>query len=321
MRTDLADRLDAAPELRLVSYIYREEFGHSPSGVWQAPGSVTLLADGQLRLTVAARWGAIVAAGPRSDGLIELIRMNRPDERVRLTVAEAAAGTGPPWARAGLRSARQGATLLVNTDLPEGSGTGATEATQTAIGMALRDLAATGPAPDGQPPEDRGQGSDGQAEAPGGPGNGGSNSQAPAALLGGRRLPFDLDGAGLRLMVIDTRVRGAAQPAIAEHAPLAAAAAALEAGAIEALGPMLTEAHAAMACDDAQQIAVSAALDAGALGARMIVDGPGRPACALLPAPRLADVWAAVAQAFASRQLRAPRFLTVSPADGPRRAA
>jgi galactokinase len=143
----------------------------------------------------------------------------------------------------------------------------------------------------------------------------------PAALLGGRRLPFDLDRAGLRLMVIDTRVRGAAQPAIAEHAPLADAAAALEAGAIEALGPMLTEAHAAMACDDAQQIAVSAALDAGALGARMIGDGPGRPACALLPAPRLADVWAAVAQAFARRQLRAPRFLTVSPAGGPRRAA
>ncbi len=298
MRTDLADRIDAAPELRLVSYIYREEFGHSPSGVWQAPGSVTLLADGQLRLTVAARWGAIVADGPRSDGLIELIRMNRPDERVRLTVAEAAAGAGPPWAGAGLRSARQGATLLVNTDLPEGSGTGATEATRTAIGMALRDLAATGPTAGGQPPE-----------------------EAPAALLGGRRLPFDLDGAGLRLMVIDTRVRGAAQTAIAEHAPLAAAAAALETGAIEALGPMLTEAHAAMACDDAQQIAVSAALDAGALGARMIVDGPGRPACALLPAPRLADVWAAVAQAFARRQLKTPRFLTISPADGPRRAA
>ena len=314
MRTDLADRLDAAPELRLVSYIYREEFGHSPSGVWQAPGSVTLLADGQLRLTVAARWGAIVAAGPRSDGLIELIRMNRPDERVRLTVAEAAAGAGPPWAGAGLRSARQGATLLVNTDLPEGSGTGATEATRTAIGMALRDLAATGPTAGGQPPEDRGQGS-------GGPGNGDGSPQPPAALLGGRRLPFDLEGAGLRLMVIDTRVRGAAQPAIAEHAPLADAAAALEAGAIEALGPMLTEAHAAMACDDAQQIAVSAALDAGALGARMIVDGPGRPACALLPAPRVADVWAAVAQAFARRQLRAPRFLTVSPVGGPRRAA
>jgi galactokinase len=168
--------------------------------------------------------------------------------------------------------------------------------------MALRDLAATGPAADDQP-------------------DGDGSSQAPVALLGGRRLPFDLDGAGLRLMIIDTRVRGAAQPAIAEHAPLADAAAALEAGAIEALGPMLTEAHAAMACDDAQQIAVSAALDAGALGARMIVDGPGRPACALLPAPRLADVWAAVAQAFARRQLRAPRFLTVSPAGAPRRAA
>jgi galactokinase len=307
MEADLPDRLDLAPELRLVSYTYREEFGRPPAGVWHAPGTVTLLADGPLRLTVAARWGAIVAAGPRPDGVIEAIRMNRPDERVRLTAEEAAAGAGPSWAGTGLRPAREGASLMINTDLPEGAGVGAAAATQAAIGLALRDLA--GPSEPGsrRVPGDAG-------EDPGGSGEG-------TALLGGRRLPFGLNAAGLRLMVVDTRVRGVPRPPIVERAPVEAAAAALDAGAFEALGPMLTASHAALACDEVQEIAVSAALDAGALGARMIVDGPGRPVCALLPAERLAGVRIAVADAFTRRRLRSPRFLTVSPARGPRRAA
>jgi galactokinase len=303
METDLADRLDLAWELRLMLHTYQEEFGHAPAGIWHAPGTVTLLANGQLRLTVTTPWGAIVAAGPRQDGVVELARMNRPDERVRLTSREAAAGAGPSWAAAGLLSAREGATLLINTDLPEGSGVGAAAATQAAIGLALRDLASrTEPA---------------GRQAPGRPGG----SRAGTALLGDRRLSFDLATAGLRLMIIDTLVRGVPQPQLIEHAPMEAAAAALEAGALEAIGPLLTAAHAAVACDDVQEIAVSAALESGAIGARMIVDGPGRPVCALLPAQRLADVRTGVLSAFARDGLRTPRFLTVSPAGGPHRAA
>ncbi|MGH3156265.1 MAG: hypothetical protein ACRDNF_06790 [Streptosporangiaceae bacterium] len=307
MGTDPAGRLDLAWALRLVSYTYREEFGHPPSGIWQAPGTVTLLADGQQRLTVAAPWGAIAAAAPRRDGVVELVHMNRPGERVRLTAEEAALGAGPSWAGAGLRPDRAGAALLINTDLPEGSGVGAIAATQSAVGLAIRDLTASG-----EPAGHR---------EPDSPGEGLAGSGSCTAALGDRRLPFDLGAAGLRLMVIDTRVRGATQPPILERAPMAAAAAALEAGAFEALGPMLTAAHATLPCDDVQEIAVSAALGAGALGARMIVDGPGRPVCALLPARRLAEVRIAVAGAFARRRLRAPRFLTLSPAHGPRRAA
>jgi galactokinase len=290
MEPDLADRLDLAWDLRLMSYTYREEFGNSPSGIWHAAGTITLLADGPVRLTVAARWGAMVAAGPRPDDVIELIRISRPDERVRLTVEEAAAGAGPSWARTGLRSARDGATVLVNTDLPEGSGVGSAAAAQAAIEVAFRDLAGPGQSARGQEPA------------------------RPGALLGDRRLPFDLSTAGLRLMVIDTRVRGTAQPPVSEHAPVQAAAELLEAGAYEGLGPMLTAAHAALACDDVQQIAVSAALEAGALGARMIVDGPGRPVCALLPAERIAGIRSGVLGAFARTGLRTPRFLTFSPA-------
>jgi hypothetical protein len=300
MEADLADRLDGAPELRLASYTYREVFGQPPARVWRVPGTIALLADGPRRLTVTARWGAIAAAGPRPDGIIEPMRMNRPDERLRLTVEEAAAGAGPAWAADGLRSARYGASLLVNTDLPEGSGVGATEAAQGAIRLALRDLAGLGQM-------------EGRQES-------GSHERG-RAMLGDRSLPCDPAASGVRLVVIDTRVRGTAPPPITEQSPVEAAAAALEAGRIEALGPMLTAAHAALAPDEVQDIAVSAAFGAGALGARMIVDGPGRPVLALLPAQLLPEVRTAVSAAFAAGGFRPPRFLTVSPAGGAHRAA
>lgn len=291
MELDLADRLDGAPELRLAAYTYREVFGRSPGCVWRAPGTVTLLADGQRELTVAVRWGAIAAAGLRPDGAIEPMRMNRPDEQIRLTVEQAAAGAGPSWAAEGLRAARCGASLLVSTDLPEGSGAGATAATQDAIRLALSDVA-------GVPDRDH------------------AGYQPGMALLDGRPLPFDLAGAGLRLVIIDTRVRGLPQPAAAESSPVDQAAAALESGALQSVGQMLTAAHRELEPDPGQEAAVSAALSAGALGARMITDGPGRPALALVPARRLTEVRSAVSRALQARELRPARFLTVSAAGG-----
>jgi hypothetical protein len=288
-----AERLDLAPELRLASYTYEEIFGCPPAVVWHVPGTLALLASGPLRLTVAARWGAIVAAGPQPGDVLDLVRSNRPGERVRLTVAQAAAGGGPPWAGAGLRSASAGASLLVITELPTGSGLGVATAVETAIRLCLGD-------------PDRG------GELPAG------------ALLGSRWLPFDLDAAGLRLVVIDTRVRGVWEPPPEEHSPVEAAAAALRAGSVAELGPMLTAAHRSLARDvpddDVREIAVRAALGAGALGARMITDGPGRPVCALLPADRLADLRTEVVTEFTRAGLRSPRVLTFSHTAGPQRA-
>jgi galactokinase len=297
MPADLAGRLDLAPQLRMASFAYREVFGRPPAVVWQVPGPVTLLASGPLRLTVAARWGAVAAAAPRPDDVVELIRVDRPAEPARLTVAQATAGGGPSWAGSGLRSARAGATVLVSIGAPAGSGLGVAAAAETAIGLCLQDVTASR-SPDAEPDP---------------------ALSAPRALLGDRRLPFDLDAAGLRLAVIDTRVRGVPQPPATERAPVEAAAAALNAGDFRLLGALLTASHRTLPRDDVQEIAVSAALAAGALGARAITDGPGRPACALLPAVHLADVRAALLAAFTRRGFRTPRLLTISPADGPRR--
>lgn len=284
MTVDLAGRLDLAPEVRMASTAYREEFDGPPAVVWQVPGTVTLLADGPLRLTVTAPWGAIAAAGPGRGDVIELARMERPGEKVHLP-ADADIGARPAWAGTG----PGGVALLTRTELPEGSGLGAAAATETAIRLCLQGNAPVSP-------EDYG----------------------PHAMAGSTRLPFDLATAGLRLMVIDTRTRDTPQQAAVQHSPVEATADAIEAGALTVLGPALTSAHNSLACDHVQQIAVSAALSAGALGARAIIDGPGRPVCALVPVGRLADVRGAVAAEFARGLLRLPRFLTFTPAGGPR---
>jgi galactokinase len=301
---------DLLPDLRLESYTYQQMFGHPPAVFWHVPGTVTLLSNARQRLTVAARWGAKVAAEPRCDGLVEPIFLYGPGEPALLTVEEAAAGAGPAYAREGLRSARQGATLLINTDLPPGSGLAASEAIQAAVRLALQDVAAAGDSA-----ADPDQADDGDDEDVG-------HYAVGTALLGGRQLPFDLAAAGLRLVTIDTRVRDVPQPPATEHSPMEAAAAALEAGEIEALGPMMTAAHTALAPDEVQDVAVASALEAGALGARMVIDGPGRPVCALVRAAGLADVRAGICRAFAVRGWRTPRFLTVAPAaHRPRRVA
>ncbi len=306
MSADLAARLDVTPDVRMTSYTYSEVFGSVPAVVWQVPGTVTLFANGPVRLTVAARWGAIAAAGPRSDDVLELLRMEAPGERARLTVADAAAGGGPSWAGAGPRSARAGATLLISISPPAGCGLGTAAAAATAVALCLRDVAITG-----------------HHEAEPAPSSGGGG---PHALLGGKRFPFDLEAAWLRLAVIDTRVRRPTQSAIAEQTPIEAIEAALNAGDLAALGPMLTAAHQTLSrdelrCDDEQEIAVSTAVAAGALGARAITDGPGRPVCALLPADRLTAVRAALRAEFRCRDLPVPRLLTISPAEGSRRVS
>jgi hypothetical protein len=291
--TDPAERLDLAPELRMASYAFREEYGQPATAIGRVPGQVTLLASGPVRLTVTTPWGAIAAAGPREDNVIEVARMQRPGEHDRLTTWDAAAGLGPRWTGTGLRSARAGARLLISSELPDGAGVGMSAATETAIARCLGDYGTAIPR---------------------------EGTATPCAMLRGEPLPFDLAAAGLRLMIIDTGIRGSVRPAPAEAAPLAIAARALADGDIITVGRLMTAADDPVVSHGAQLGAVTAALGAGALGARAIADGPGRPACALVHAHRLADVRAAVRAWFTGNGLLPPRFLTFTPAPASRRA-
>ena len=329
---DIAGRLDLAPELRLVPAAFHETYGYEATGVWRAPGSVTLLSDGDTSLSMATRWGTIVATHPREDSAIELALMNRPADRVQVEPAQLSPGDAPAWAAAGLSAvwamreagyAPGGTALLAGVDLPEGVGLGASTATACAVALALRDMHAPEVPTTALPAlVDRGLRAfsvTGERET----------CRCQATLFGHERtallddgpegtlVPFDVESAGLRLVVVDTRVRQEPASPVAERAPLREVAKYLSGGDPAALGAALNAAHARLR--DAgvptteQDTVVAAAREAGALGGRMIWDGPGRPALLLLRAEDLGPVRTAITDACVASDLRSPRFLTVTP--------
>ncbi|HMA45958.1 MAG TPA: galactokinase, partial [Frankiaceae bacterium] len=185
------------------------------------------------------------------------------------------------------------------------------------------------------------------------------------------QVPLDLAGAGLALLVIDTRaphrlVDGAYEdrrrtcedaarrlgvPALRDVADLPGALAALpdplarrrvrhvvtenarvldvverlRAGAPTAVGAVLTASHESLR-DDYEvsspelDLAIDAALAAGALGARMTGGGFGGCAIALVRAPAAEAVRRAVVRAFAAAGYAAPVGFPVTPAPGAHRA-
>jgi galactokinase len=90
------------------------------------------------------------------------------------------------------------------------------------------------------------------------------------------------------------------------------------------IGPLLTASHQSMR-DDYEitvpevDVAVSAALSAGAVGARMTGGGFGGCVIALCPVDRAAAVRAAVVDAYATHDFAAPVIFETAPGDGARR--
>jgi len=185
-------------------------------------------------------------------------------------------------------------------------------------------------------------------------------------------IPFDLAGAGLAVLVIDTRAphrhtdseyavrrrtceEAAATlgiPALRDVPDLAAALAALpdevsrkrvrhvvtenqrvldtvrllRAGKLAEIGPLLTSSHASMRDDYEITVpevdtAVTAALAAGAYGARMTGGGFGGCVLALIDAPAAATVTDAVTKAFADKGFTAPVTFPAVPAGGATRVS
>jgi galactokinase len=89
---------------------------------------------------------------------------------------------------------------------------------------------------------------------------------------------------------------------------------------VREVGPLMDASHASLRDDyevSAREldVAVVAAREAGALGARMTGGGFGGSAIALVEATAVDDVAAAVAGAFEREGLRAPAFLVATPAE------
>ena len=98
----------------------------------------------------------------------------------------------------------------------------------------------------------------------------------------------------------------------------------LHLGRMAEIGPLMTDSHVSLRDDyevsaDELDVAVDAALEAGALGARMTGGGFGGSTIALVPAERQERLAEAVTAEFDQRGFTAPVIRPVSPAEGARR--
>jgi galactokinase len=121
----------------------------------------------------------------------------------------------------------------------------------------------------------------------------------------------------------DLTLRKRARHVCTDNHRVLQAAALLRAGKYAEVGALLTEAHASLRDDfeiswPEADVAVEAALAAGALGARMMGGGFGGSVLALVP-PDPGPIREAVSAAFARRSWTAPEFYDAAPSAGARR--
>ncbi|QXJ26535.1 galactokinase [Actinomadura graeca] len=145
---------------------FSEAYGRAPDGVWHAPGRVNLIGehtdynDG-LVLPFALPQGVTVAAARRGDGVIEVRSAQAGGAPVTAPVAggPVVSEGWPPdlaWAAYPVGVARVlnahatggpaagGASLMIDSDLPQGAGLASSAALECATALALRDLHGAG---------------------------------------------------------------------------------------------------------------------------------------------------------------------------------
>ncbi|MFF9645692.1 galactokinase [Kitasatospora aureofaciens] len=363
-----------------------------PSGVWAAPGRVNLIGehtdynDGFV-LPIALPHTTRVSARRRTDGRLRLYSAQGDGTTTDVALEGLAPGAvaswasypaGVFWALAEAGHPVGGADLFVDSDVPTGAGLSSSAALECATAAAVNDLYELGlSAPELALIAQRAE------NAFVGVPCGVMDQMASACCTDGtalfldtrtleqRHVPLDLTAAGLRLLVIDTRVKHdlgdgayAALRAGCERAagllelpalrdlPAADLAPALDRlpgelrplvrhvvtengrvletidhlgrGDLAALGPVLTAGHASLRDDfrvscPETDLAVEAAVAAGALGARMTGGGFGGSVIALVEAGHPAVVSEAVRSAFRSAGFTAPVTFTAVPSAGARR--
>ena len=125
-------------------------------------------------------------------------------------------------------------------------------------------------------------------------------------------LPSLRDATPEQVARLDGELQKRARHIVTEIARVREVVAALDAGRLAEIGPVLDASHRSLARDyevscAELDLACEAARSAGALGARMTGGGFGGSAIALVPSERAEDVTAAVREAFAAQGLRRAR--------------
>ena len=370
--------------------LLRTRIDAAPDTVGSAPGRVNLIGEhtdynAGLCLPLILPHRTYVALRVRDDDIVRLISAQEPDTPWQGKLGAVGPGTVDGWAGYAvgvawaLREAGQrvgGFDAAIDSCVPVGAGLSSSAALEAAMALALDGAFGLNLS---------GSEVGGSAlvaaciraenEIAGAPTGGmdqvaALRSKPGHALLldfrsGARRdVPFDPAGAGLALIVIDTRARHslgdgqygerraacaraaellgvaslrevtdldaalAALPddtlrrrvrhVVTEMARVEAAVAALDRADFAALGSLFDASHASLR-DDYQvsceelDLAVAAAREAGALGARMTGGGFGGSAIALVRAAEVDRVIAAIGAAFDDGGFRAPMFLDATP--------
>jgi len=207
---------------------FAQAYGHAPDGVWRGPGRVNLIGehtdynDG-LVLPFALPWGVNAAVARTYDGVVEVRSRQRPDEPAPVELGELAPGTPPGWAGyvAGVVWAMReaghpvaGARVLIDADLPIGAGLSSSAALECAVAIALNDLYDLGlDAIELAALTQRAENEFVGAPTGGMDQNASLRARAGHALYldmrtgGATHVPFDLESAGMRVLIIDTRVK------------------------------------------------------------------------------------------------------------------
>jgi galactokinase len=380
--------MTSAALVRSVTAAFRERTGRVPDGVWRAPGRVNLIGehtdynDGFV-LPVAIDREVAVAAARRDDDRLRCwsTREAAPSER---PLADIGPGGPPGWALyvEGVAWALLergvpvgGADLVVDANLPVGAGLSSSAALEAAVVRALTDLAGARLAPVDLAITARRA----ETDVVGMP-CGVMDQMASvcgrarhALFLDTRSLeaelvPLDLAREGLRLLVIDTRVRHqltnapyaerrrachdaaaalgvaalrdvsladveaaaallgdtgfrCARHVVTENARVLEVVAHLRDGDIAGTGAAMAASHASLRDDfrvscPELDLAVDAAVAAGAVGARMTGAGFGGSALAFVPAEDVERVTTAIRERFAAHRYTDPGIFEVTPSDG-----
>ncbi|TSE01110.1 hypothetical protein FOS14_05015 [Skermania sp. ID1734] len=274
----------------LLDSVHAGVYGGAAAESWNAPGAVPLLADDSFELCFPVQFGATVAIDPRADDQVAVRWANKLAEFQQVSLDELTVGAAPTAPHAVVAALRErgcglgGVAITVHTDVPHDVGAAAAVAIGSATALAVRSVYALEVADDDLVELVAGALQVfGVAEATLGMVGASMLGSSDRAVVHDRRCgsltfaPFDPDSARQRILVVDTEIRGSRT------------------------GPGVE-----------QDVAVAAAIGAGALGARAISDGLGAPVVALVPIERVRPVRAAVNREFLARNWRQPRFLTTA---------
>ena len=366
-----------------VARAFEQRLGRPPTVVGRAPGRVNLIGEhtdynGGLCLPLALPHATYAAAATRDDGVLRIsaAAFDTPWEGRVADLAPgavdgwAAYAAGVVWALAEEGVTVPGLDVHIDSTVPVGAGLSSSAAVECAVAVAVAALAG------------RDLTDDlrhvllsacirAESEMAGAPTGGMDQAIAlfgapDAALLldfdagSQQRVPLHLDGSGLALLVVDTRVshaltdgsygdrraecdraaallgvpvlsratgwEGLDDPLLArrtrhvltENQRVRDVVDACSAGDWPAVGVLFAASHLSMR-DDFEiscaelDTAVSTAVDAGALGARMTGGGFGGSAVALVPQERVAAVQRAVDAAFVQAGWGAPAYLLAVP--------